>query len=93
MKEVVVVNQAVNAGGMPGWADAPEGEGWNWLAQDADGRWFWYRTEPKLNWSGGVWRSNSRNQQPAGEGAPNPEWDRTLRVRPGAETPGSDETQ
>jgi len=36
MKEEVVVNQAVNAGGIPGWADAPEGEGWNWLAQDAE---------------------------------------------------------
>lgn len=91
------MNQAVDAQGVPDWADAPEGdgagEGWNWLAQDADGRWFWYCTEPKLNWSGGVWRSHSRHQQAAGQGAPNSDWDRTLQVRPGAETPGSAETQ
>lgn len=64
----------------PGWGGAPAG--WNWLAQDADGRWFWYRTEPQLNWSGGVWRSHSRNQQLAAEGTPDPNWDATLRVRP-----------
>lgn len=67
------------SGSAPDWADAPAG--WNWLAQDADGRWFWYRTEPQLNWSGGVWRSNSRNQQYAGQGQPNPAWDTSLRRR------------
>ncbi|MCZ2104998.1 MAG: hypothetical protein OZ923_07130 [Comamonadaceae bacterium] len=76
---------AASDAGVPDWADAPAGTGWNWLAQDADGRWFWYRTEPQLNWSGGVWRSNSRNQQFAADGAPDPNWDATLRVRPGHE--------
>ena len=30
---------------------------------------------------GGVWRSNSRNQQYAGQGQPNPAWDASLRRR------------
>ena len=72
------------AGAVPDWADAPEGEGWNWLAQDADGRWFWYCTEPRLNWPGGVWRSHSRKQQFAGSGAPDAHWDSSMQVRPGS---------
>ncbi|WP_313076890.1 hypothetical protein [Melaminivora sp.] len=64
----------------PDWSAAPEG--WNWLAQDADGRWFWYRTQPQLGWAGGVWRSNSRNQQLAGEGAPSADWADSLQTRP-----------
>ena len=29
----------------PTWDSAPE---WaNWLAQDSDGRWFWYELEPR----------------------------------------------
>lgn len=63
----------------PAWADAPAG--WDWLAQDADGQWFWYRTRPELGWAGGVWRSNSRNQQRAGLGLPRTDWDQTLRQR------------
>lgn len=65
---------------MPDWSRAPEG--WNWAAQDADGRWFWYRTEPTLGIGGGIWRSNSRNQQLAGQAAPNPDWLETLQTRP-----------
>lgn len=38
----------------PSWSQAPDG--WNWLAQDADGRWFWYAVEPQLGLAGGVWR-------------------------------------
>ena len=49
----------------PDWSQAPEG--WDWLAQDADGRWFWYRSAPQLFWAGGLWRANSRNQQLAGQ--------------------------
>jgi len=64
----------------PDWSLAPEG--WDWLAQDADGRWFWYRTEPTPGFGGGMWRSNSRNQQYAGPGQPNPAWDESLRRRP-----------
>ncbi|HRF21654.1 MAG TPA: hypothetical protein PLB17_05740 [Comamonas denitrificans] len=63
------------------WSAAP-GPQWRWLAQDADGQWFWYRTEPQLGWAGGVWRSNSRNQQLAGRGAPNPNWAQSLQTRP-----------
>lgn len=65
---------------LPRWSDAPDG--WNWLAQDEDGRWFWYRTEPVLGIGGGIWRSNSRSQRLAGQGAPNPLWYESLRTRP-----------
>lgn len=65
----------------PDWQHAP-GPEWRWLAQDADGQWFWYRSEPQLNWPGGVWRSNSRNQLPAAAGQPNADWMDTLRIRP-----------
>ncbi len=71
----------------PDWSLAPEG--WDWSAQDADGRWYWYRTEPVPGIGGGVWRSNSRNQQYAGAGWPNPDWFDSLRRRPeAAPTPG-----
>ncbi len=65
----------------PDWRDAP-GPDWNWLAQDADGQWFWYRTEPQLGWAGGIWRSNSRHQHPAGQGTPTPDWANSLQTRP-----------
>ncbi len=71
----------------PDWSLAPEG--WDWSAQDADGRWYWYRTEPVPGIGGGVWRSNSRNQQYAGAGWPNPDWFDSLRRRPGAEDTSS----
>ncbi len=64
----------------PGWSTAPGG--WDWLAQDADGKWYWYRTEPVPNWGGGVWRSHSRNQQLAGQGQPQDGWIDTLQQRP-----------
>ncbi|PWW47750.1 hypothetical protein DFR36_102124 [Melaminivora alkalimesophila] len=73
-------------GDAPDWADAPQG--WDWLAQDADGKWYWYRTEPQLFWAGGLWRSNSRNQQYAGQGAPSEGWADSLRVRPGGGSGG-----
>ena len=68
----------------PDWADAPAG--WDWLAQDADGQWFWYRTEPQQGWAGGVWRANSRNQQLAGRTEPpaGDTWADSLQRRPGA---------
>lgn len=65
---------------IPDWTAAPPG--WDWAAQDADGRWFWYRAEPVPGIGGGVWRSNSRNQQYAGSGAPNPDWLDSLQRRP-----------
>lgn len=65
---------------LPDWRDAPEG--WNWVAQDEDGRWFWYRSEPRPGIGGGVWRANSRDQQLAAVGVPPEDWIETLRERP-----------
>ena len=65
--------------GVPDWSRAPEG--WDWLAQDEDGRWFWYRNELTPGFGGGVWRANSRNQQYAGQGQPNALWMDSLRRR------------
>ena len=62
------------------WSDAPPG--WNWLAQDEDGRWFWYQVKPVPGIGGGVWRSNSRTQRFAFQGAPNPLWLDSLQERP-----------
>jgi len=67
---------------MPDWADAPDG--WDWLAQDQDGRWFWYGVAPQPSMGGGVWRAPRRAQQLAGQGPPNPDWIDSLRRRPGA---------
>lgn len=66
--------------GPPSWSDAPEG--WNWLAQDADGCWYWYAVEPQLGLPGGVWRSPRRAQQLASQGSPNPLWYESLLQRP-----------
>lgn len=63
------------------WSDAPAG--WDWAAQDEDGRWFWYAVAPQLGIGGGVWRAPSRAQQYAGQGQPNAAWHGTLRQRPG----------
>lgn len=71
----------MNAHTIPDWSQAPEG--WHWLAQDEDGRWFWYGVQPRPNIGGGVWRAPSRAQQLAGQGAPNPQWYNTLQQRPG----------
>lgn len=65
----------------PDWSNAPDG--FNWLAQDADGKWYWYKTEPILGVGGGIWKSNSRNQQFAAEGESNNDWLDTMQVRPG----------
>ncbi|RTZ44604.1 hypothetical protein EKL30_08555 [Candidimonas sp. SYP-B2681] len=64
----------------PSWSLAPEG--WNWLAQDEDGRWFWYGVKPVLGIGGGVWRAPSRAQCLAGHGPPNPDWHASLQERP-----------
>lgn len=68
---------------VPQWSEAPEG--WNWLAQDADGRWFWYAQQPQLGAAGGVWRSPRRAQQFAAQGDPDPRWHETCRERPATE--------
>lgn len=64
----------------PEWSTAPDE--WNWLAQDEDGRWFWYKAKPVLGIGGGVWRSPSRGQVFASQGDANPAWYETLRERP-----------
>ncbi|WP_323012348.1 hypothetical protein [Castellaniella sp.] len=71
-------------GSTPDWSTAPDG--WDWAAQDADGRWFWYRTLPLPGIGGGIWRANSRNQQLAGTASPNPDWLDTLQQRPSSST-------
>jgi len=70
------------ASSAPPWADAPEG--WNWLAQDQDGKWFWYAAPPQLGMAGGIWRSPRRAQQFAAQGEPNPQWYETCLRRPDA---------
>lgn len=62
------------------WAHAPQG--WNWAAQDEDGRWFWYGVKPVPGIGGGVWRAPSRAQAFAQQGAPNALWYETLLERP-----------
>jgi len=66
------------------WSLAPAG--WDWAAQDEDGRWFWYRVRPSPSIGGGVWRAPSRAQTLAYAGRPNPAWDATLRYRHGADS-------
>ncbi len=80
MDQAVNPNQPTEALSTPDWAEAPTG--WNWAAQDGDGKWYWYRTRPILGLAGQIWRANSRNQQFAGQGAPNPDWDLSLQHRP-----------
>lgn len=63
----------------PNWTDAPEG--WDWLAQDEDGRWFWYGVRPQPSLGGGVWRAPSKAQRLALQGTPNPDWAESLRRR------------
>lgn len=78
-----MTNNTANSALPPEWSDAPAG--WNWLAQDADGKWYWYKTEPILGVDGGIWRSNSRNQQFACQGKPNPDWLESMQIRPGTQ--------
>lgn len=63
----------------PDWAQAPTD--WNWLAQDEDGRWYWYRVQPQPGF--GVWRAHSSAQAFACAGQPNPQWRDSLEQRPG----------
>ncbi len=78
------MNPTADPSPAPDWSDAPDG--WNWAAQDQDGRWYWYRTEPVPGIGGGVWRSHSKNQQYACNGAPNADWFESLRQRPSPDT-------
>ena len=83
-KVIDMHDETGSAGGTPwrlDWAQAPQG--WNWAAQDGDGRWYWYRTRPQPGFAGRVWRANSRSQQLAGQSVPNEDWHLTLRERGG----------
>jgi len=73
---------------VPDWSAAPEG--WNWAAQDADGRWFWYRVRPVPGIGGGVWRAHSTAQAFACQGEPNDDWFDTLIERPAPAGPPQD---
>lgn len=64
----------------PVWEHAPTG--WDWLAQDQDGKWYWYAKQPTAGVDGGVWRSNSRAQKYAGQSNSNQGWLDTLCKRP-----------
>lgn len=65
----------------PDWKDAPD---WaNWLAQDADGEWFWWKAKPKI--SGGQFWMPSRypaTYARALRSDPNQGWKDTLESRP-----------
>lgn len=64
----------------PSWND--ESAPWNWLAQDEDGRWYWYSVQPVPGIGGGVWRSHSSKQKFACQSEPNPNWLDSLQQRP-----------
>lgn len=70
---------------IPDWQLAPAG--WDWCAQDENGDWYWYSVKPEPSLGGGVWRSNSRHQQFACNGSPNPNWIHSLQTRPLASGP------
>lgn len=62
------------------WTQAPDG--WDWAAQDEDGRWYWYRVVPRPSPSSGVWRSHSSQQRFALQAEPEPRWLESLSRRP-----------
>ena len=59
----------------PDWNDAPE---WaNYVAQDADGTWWWYEKEPSLGEWGWVTSRGVAEEATCSE-----EWDKSLEPRP-----------
>lgn len=59
----------------PNWKEAPE---WaNYLAQDADGAWYWYEDEPKIE--GNQWIVESGRDDEADHS--NLNWKETLEKR------------
>lgn len=60
----------------PDWKDAPE---WaNYLAQDADGDWFWYEHKPECSYS--MWGTHTGRCQIST--TTNAAWKSTLEERP-----------
>lgn len=82
------VARQVSAGGIhtdpiietpPSWDDAPE-----WaarLAQDANGKWYWYDLPVEARIIGWEARGDEFQVTLAGTGAPNPNWRNTLQTR------------
>lgn len=77
---------ATDAGesGKPPWKDAPE---WaQWLAQNADGDWYWYADKPRIFVTTSRWASSRRWKHGwsdiAGIGKPDPNWRATIEQRP-----------
>lgn len=59
-----------DSAGIPDWAE--------WVAQDADGAWWAYEAEPNQHEIG--WYENEVGRiARLGKGAPNPEWQASLR--------------
>lgn len=62
----------------PNWEDAPE---WaQWLAQDANGQWYWYSTRPIRH--KGAWFNGHDLSRFAGDWMRNKKWYDTLERRP-----------
>lgn len=64
----------------PDWKDAPE---WaEWVAQDADGTWWFYGYKPRP-WLGMCWMtSHPMGRQHPHKSEPNKNWRKTLENRP-----------
>jgi hypothetical protein len=65
--------------GHVGFDRAPEG--WNWVAQERSGSWYWFRVRPVPNTKTGEWLAPRRDVQYAGQSEPNTHWTETLRQR------------
>lgn len=62
----------------PDWKDAPKYCAW--LAQDADGKWWWYRRCPAIG--DHTWQSHHEMIYAGKNCKPNPDWTETLERRP-----------
>lgn len=60
----------------PSWKNAPSTA--NFLAQDPDGRWYWYSKEPKESMDG--WDSDKSTF--AGISSPHSNWTESLEKKP-----------
>jgi hypothetical protein len=74
----------------PNWDDAPE---WaNWVAQDFNGAWHWFKNKPLAGnhkgWTNGYWGYKEQRNSPVLESI---EWQQTLQQRP-ASTVGAGQT-
>lgn len=62
----------------PDWSDAPENM--NWVAQDANGQWWWYEKMPKVGACS--WLSGGCEIEPSVEAKPSRQWRSSLVGRP-----------